>query len=149
MHEHMIDLLEELCETALKELEMSNEKLRKTGGELTAGDVDYLDKLTHMIKSIKATMAMIENESYSGRGGSYARGGRGGQSRNGGYSRGGSYARGNGRRRDSMGRYSSEGGYSRDAEDMVDQLRDMMDDAPDERTRQDIQRLISKMEQAQ
>jgi hypothetical protein len=30
---------------------------------------------------------------------------------------------------------------------MIDELRDMMEDAPDEKTRRDIERLISSMEQ--
>ena len=62
---------------------------------------------------------------------------------------GGSYARGRGRgrnaNRDRMDRYSSEG-YSRTG-DMVERLRDLMMDAPDERTKQEIQRLVTKMEQ--
>ena len=63
--------------------------------------------------------------------------------------RGGSYARGRGRnaRRDSMGRYSREGGYSRAADDMVRELRELMQDAPDDRTRQEFQRFIQKIEQ--
>lgn len=81
----------------------------------------------------------------------------------------GSYARGRGRgaKRDSMGRYSREGsyrggsnrgsyrggsyrdGYSREDEkhQYVEHLRDMMEDAPDEQTRQSLQRMISQMEQ--
>ena len=61
------------------------------------------------------------------------------------YARGGnrSYARGRGRnaRRDAMGR------YSRANDDMVEQLRSMMQEAPDERTRQEFQRFITKVEQ--
>lgn len=62
---------------------------------------------------------------------------------------GGSYARGRGRnaRRDSMGRYSREGGYSYGAEDMVQELRELMQDAPDDRTRQEFERFIQKIEQ--
>ena len=61
-----------LCETATEELMNANEKIRYAEGKLTSGDVDYLDKLTHMIKSIETTMAMLEGEdgyykkSYSG-----------------------------------------------------------------------------------
>ena len=59
-----------------------------------------------------------------------------------------SYARGRGRNanRDAMGRYSSDG-YSMDAEDMVEQLREMMEDAPDEMTRKEFEKFIRKMEQ--
>jgi len=120
-----METLEELCETTMQELEKAAEKLRMSGGELSAGDVEYLDKLTHTLKSIKSTMAMMEDGggSYAYDGGSYARrgGNRGG---------GSSYARGRtgNVRRDSMGRYSREGGYSReDISEMRDQLREMMD----------------------
>lgn len=40
-------------------------------------------------------------------------------------------------RRDSMGRYSRS--------DLADKLRDLMGEAPDDRTRSDIQRLVDKM----
>ncbi len=81
---------------------------------------------------------------------------RGGRSYRGGYD-GNSYARGRGRnaRRDSMGRYSSGGmyrgsyrdGYSRDGKrEYIECLRDMMDDAPDDQTRQNLQRMIQQME---
>lgn len=77
---------------------------------------------------------------------SYERGGRGGQSS---YERGGqsSYARGRGRnaRRDSMGRYSSEGGYSGN-EEMIEELYGLMEDAPDEKTRKEIEKLAKKLE---
>lgn len=80
----------------------------------------------------------------------------GGSSREGGssYEEGGSsregsssYARGRGRnaRRDSRGRYSSE--YSMDSEEMVEQLRELMQDAPDQQTRQEFQKFIQKIEQ--
>lgn len=64
----------------------------------------------------------------------------------GGSYRGGSYARGRGSnaKRDSMGRYSSEG-YSR-ADDLMDSLYDLMDDAPNDRVRQEMQKFITKME---
>ena len=81
---------------------------------------------------------------------SYARGGRGGRSYRGSYDGGydgGSYARGRrNARRDSMGRYSRDG-YSREHEDYVEQLRNMMQTAPDDQTRQSIQRMIQTMEQ--
>ena len=52
------------------------------------------------------------------------------------------------RRRDSMGRYSRDDyRHSRDGrEEYVDQLRRMFDTAPDERTRQSIQRMIREIE---
>lgn len=44
-----------------------------------------------------------------------------------------------GRKRDARGRYSAR-------EDMTDQIREMMKDAPDEQTRQEFSRFISKLE---
>ena len=90
-------------------------------------------------------MAMEEygdGYSYRGDGGtSYARNGNRSN-------RGYSYARGRrgNVRRDSMGRYSRDGGYSYAREDMVEDLRELMMDAPDEQTRQEFQRFISKVE---
>lgn len=133
--------LHELCETLSRELGDVNEKIRSAGGKMSAGDLEVADKLTHAIKSIKTTIAMIENEDgysshYPYYGGVYADG----PSRTHGSYRG-SYAR----RRDSMGRYSGERGYSRDG-GMVEELRELMQDAPDERTKQEFQRFISKLE---
>lgn len=143
----MLDELKHMCEILEEELSNVNKKVDKSGGTLSGDDISYIDKLTHSIKSIKTTMAMIEAEgegSYAG--GSYADGYGGSYNNNGSYGRM-SYARGRGgnARRDSMGRYSSRG-YSRDQE-MISELRELMEDAPDERTRQEFQRFISKIEQ--
>lgn len=133
----------ELKEMLCKELEEYGEK-----GDLSAGSLEIVDKLAHAVKNIDKIIESYEEEEYSSR--SYDGGNYNGNMpmRGGSYGYGGSYARGRGRnaRRDSMGRYSSEGGYSRTGE-MVDQLRAMMDEAPDDRTRQEIQRLVTKMEQ--
>lgn len=150
-----INDLHELCETISKEIGEANEKIRNAGGKLTAGDVDYIDKLTHTLKSVKATIAMMEAEDgeYSNRaypdgmGGSY-RGGRGTSYRGSYMGNGSSYARGRmNARRDSMGRYSGNG-YSRD-DGMVEELRELMQDAPNETIKRDIQRLVDKIEQQQ
>ena len=156
MHE-----LYELKEKLMEELEKYGQE------ELTAGSLEVVDKLSHAIKTLhKIIEACEEEEEYSMEGGmmgggmSYARGGnRGGQGGGRsnrsyrGYARegGGSYAyaRGRGRnaRRDSMGRYSSEGGYSMaDSEEMVQNLRELMEDAPDEKTKKEFQKFIQKIE---
>ncbi len=166
-----IKTLYELCETISRELEDANEKIRKAGGKVSAGDVDYLDKLTHSLKSIKTTIAMMESEEddeggYSGRympmyggGMSYERGGnrggnRGGSSNRGGSYEGGSYARGRIRaKRDSMGRYSREGGYSREdgysyadsMDELLEEMRGMMGELPEEK-RREVQRFVDKMD---
>jgi hypothetical protein len=143
---------EELKEMLCKELEEITRK-----GELTAGSLETVDKLTHSIKSIETIMAMNEyNEDYS-----YENGTNDNMStrnyRDGRYYAGNgsmSYARGRGRNapRDSMGRYTSRGGYSNnysydDAKmDMVEQIRDIMQDAPDEQTKKEFQRFVSKLE---
>lgn len=145
--EKWLDDLYELCDTVSKEIGESNEKIRAAGGKLSGADVDYIDKLTHTMKSIKTTIAMAEAEERDGESGyypymgsyrSYDNGMRGGRS--------------NARRRDSMGRYSRENrvGYSRaDARaDMVDDLRDLMRNAPDEHTRMRFQRFIEEIENA-
>lgn len=38
---HNIEDLHELCETISREIGEANEKIRKAGGKLSAGDVDY------------------------------------------------------------------------------------------------------------
>ena len=140
--------LHELCETISESIKEANEKIRAAGGKLNGSDVDYVDKLTHALKSVKATIAMMEDEdNYSNHypyymGGSYADGNMGGTS-NRSY-RGRSYDGRRNARRDSMGRYSGDG-YSRDG-GMVEELRELMQDAPDERTRQEFQRFIQKIE---
>lgn len=140
--------LYELCDTVTAEIADANEKIRAAGGKLSPGDVEYIDRLTHTLKSIKGVEHM-EDSGYSAMGypreggmmrdgGSY----RGGSYRDGSYARGGSYVRGRGSnaRRDSMGRYSRDGG-------MVDELHELLEDAPNEAVKRDIQRLIDKMEQ--
>lgn len=155
-----INELHEMCETLARSLKEANEKIRSAGGKLSTTDVDFVNKLTHALKSVKATIAMIESEDMDD-GGSYGDGSYNmrGYSRDGGSYRGsyegGSYARGRGRyaNRDSMGRYSSRGysrdGYSRDggySGSMADELRELMDNVPDEQTRQELKRLIDKMQ---
>lgn len=97
-------------------------------GKLSASDMQIIDWATHSIKSMLATEEM------------------GGYSHMNDHNR--SYAN---RKRDSMGRYAREGrsyrGYSRDKSEFLDNMREVMDSAPDEMTRQTIQRMISQMEQ--
>jgi len=132
--------LEELCETVGQKITEANDKIRMSNGDLTGGDIDYVDKLTHTLKSIKTTMAMMDSEGYSHDG---YMGGNSGRYYPGNYS--GARGRGNARR-DSMGRYSRNRGRYSGNDDMVEQLRELMEDAPDDRTRQEFQRFISKVE---
>lgn len=98
-------------------------------GPLDMSSVDAIDKLAHAIKCLVTIEAM---EGYS---------------REGSHDDGGSYRRG---RSMTTGRYISRasGRYSRDysREDrMREKLEELMMDAPDENTRQELQRLIDKM----
>lgn len=128
--------LETLCDILSDQLK---DVTRKAKNGISSGDLENIDKLTHSIASIKKIMAFMEDDGeYSGyypMGGSYRESYRGSYARN-----GGSYAR----KRDSMGRYSGERGYSRNA--LADKMRDLMMDAPDDRTRQEIQRMVEKLE---
>lgn len=146
----MYEDLKELCERLSKEIADANDKLRQQES-MTGGDLELLNKLTHTLKSVKTTMAMMDAEGgeYSRGYGEYSRG-YGDNYRDGNYGEygegyGESYgrrysARGRGRyaRRDSMGRYADSG-------EMVQQLETLMESAPDERTRQEIQKIVQKM----
>ncbi len=130
MHE-IYELKERLCD----ELKEYGKK------ELTSGSLDAIDKLSRVVKNLGKIIDKYEESEYSYENGmpytdgmSYARNGR----RTGRYS--------GARRRDSMGRYSRRGGYSMDNKEMIEELRDLMNDAPDDRTRQEFQSFIDKME---
>lgn len=144
---HWIDDLEELCEKVTDEIAEANKKIRTGNGKLSAGDVEYLDKLTHMLKSIKTTIAMGEYD--DDRSGNYRYDRRNGRSYDGDMD-GGSYARGRGRnaKRDSMGRYSSERGYSRNeaVDDVKDAIHEAMDDMP-EHLKREARNFLNKIEQ--
>lgn len=151
MH-NLYKLKDMMCE----ELEQYGQK-----GELTGGTLEVVDKLAHAIKNLDKIIESYEMEeegSYDGGGGSYRgysrnsyegggsyRGsyeGGGGSNRGGSYNGGYSRARGRGRNaaRDSMGRYSRAG-------DLAEQLRGLMADAPDDKIRQEMQALASRIEQ--
>lgn len=119
--------LHELKEKLMDELKDYGRK------EMTAGNLEVTDKLTHTIKNL--CKIMEEEDGYSGRYMPWAY--EGDRSYNDRSYNDRSYAR-----RDSRGRYSSEG-YSRHG--LADKLRDLMDEAPDEQTRMEIKRLVDKM----
>lgn len=125
--------LYKMCDTLTEEIERANDKLNKTGGTLTGDDVSYIDRLTHALKSVKTTIAMVEAED-GGESGRYMPH----------YNYGGGYSYRRGR--DSMGRYTSRrGGYSYD-DGMIEELRSLMENAPDERTKSEFRQFIAKME---
>jgi hypothetical protein len=127
----MHKLIDFLCDE-IDDLERKAEK----EGSLSMAEVQYLDTLAHAKKNLMKAEEM--SDGYSNRG----------------YSRGdyrfvgdGSYGDHSyrGRRRDAMGRYSSRG-YSMGAEDMVAELHEMMQNAPDDMTKREFQKFISKIE---
>ena len=132
--------LHETCETLSRELGEANKKIERAGGKMSSGDLEYLDRLTHAIKSVKTTIAMMEAED-KGESGYYM------PARMYGNSYGDSYRNpyrdGDSYRRDSMGRYSSRRSYD---SGLVDELHEIMDKAPDESVKRDIKRAIDKIE---
>ena len=146
MHE-----LYELKEKLMKELEEYSQN-----GKYSKEDVETIKYMASAVDHLCNIVERAEDEEYSQRGGMggnrYSReGGQGGGSYRGGsyrYSRnygGGSYARGRGQnaRRDSMGRYSSAG----DPGEMIEQLEELMHDAPNEQIKQQFQQLVQQLEQ--
>lgn len=136
----LYDLKDKLCQ----ELEEYGDK------ELSAGSLSTIDSLAHTIKNLDKIIEKYEEDDYSGAyDGSYDDGNMNrnmnGTSRR--YSmrrysgaRGDGRGRGRNARRDSMGRYSSDGKM------MAQELRELMEDAPDERIKMEMQRLIQKVE---
>ena len=129
--------------------------MAKNGKFKTREEIDTVYKLMDIVKDGMCIIDMEENMYDDDM--SYARDGR--MYRGGSYRYDdGSYARGRGRnvKRDNLGRYSREGGYRRmdgysradGTEEYIEHLRDMMHDAPDEKTRQGIKRMIDEMEMA-
>lgn len=125
------ELKERLCD----ELEEYGKK-----EDLDVGTLDVVDKLSRTVKNLGKIIDKYEESEYSYDNGmnhsdySNARNGR----------RSSRYS--GARRRDSMGRYSSRRGYSMDNKEMISELRELMQDAPDDRTRQEFQSFIDKME---
>lgn len=139
----MHKLMEYICDE-LEEIERKAEK----EGKLSGTEIEYADKLLNMKKNLLKAEDLYEESDYSMAGGSYARnnpnrmGNRGGRS----YARGGRGGRRGGANQ--YGSYAMEGDYSRATEDMVEDLRELMQDAPDEHIKQEFQRFIRKIEQA-
>lgn len=120
--------LYELKEILMSELEEYGKK-----GELSAGSLEIVDKLCHAIKNLDKIIMVCEDDGYSNRNISMSY-------RNSYYGDGKSYARS----RDSRGRYSGSG-YSRHG-DLAQRVRGMMAEAPDERTRQEMESLAMRLE---
>lgn len=126
----MHKLMEYVCD----ELEKLEHKVDRDG-KLSMAETEYLDTLAHTKKNLLKAEEMYGDDEYSSRGGVYEDG------------MGGSYARGR-TNQYSMRRYNkrdSRGRYSRN-DGMIEDLRELMHSAPDDRTRQEFQKFIDKME---
>lgn len=158
-----LDTLYSVCELLNRELAEYDEKVRRAGGKMSAGDLDVIDTLTHAIKSAKTTIAMIESKdkySYENGGSSNARSNRSRENSNEGsyensyegssnfyggmmypgraFERGG---RPDNAPRDSMGRYSRD-----EAEDdLMDKLREYMQQVDEPAKKQEIKRFMKKL----
>lgn len=145
---YLDDIKDMLCE----ELEKISHK-----GELSAGDLETIHKLTDTIKNIDKIKMLEDDEGYSERGGMWeANGTYGGNS----YDDDASYAR---RKRDSMGRYSRDGGrynggssynrggrgeYSRDGgeDHMKKKLHEMMNRSGNDKERDIIRKVMDQLD---
>lgn len=151
----MHKLIEYICDE-LEKVEQQAET-----GKLSMSDLEYADKLAHLKKNLLRADELME-KGYSGdvrrypfsyRGGmSYEDGGRSYENGRA-YDGGRSYdnrGRGSQAQRDSRGRYSSRyirDDYSMNTDEIVHDLRSLINMAPDERMRQELQRITSKVEQ--
>ena len=136
-----MDTLEGILDVSCKELD----QIVRAGKYRSRDEIDTAYKLIDIIKDVYEVWEKEDEGSGSQYGDGYSR--RGGyNSYNDGMGR--TSARGRGRYSSRNGR--SYGGYYSRAgaeEEFADELRDLMDHAPDESTRQSIQRMLSQMEQ--
>lgn len=105
-------------------------------------EIDNIYKLMDILKDIKC----FEDDGYSEEMDRSYRGYDGRRS----YDSESYRGRGRNARRDSMGRYASEGSYrggrySSGKQDFVAQLEELMEEAPDEQTKKNIQRMVNDL----
>ena len=143
----MHKLIEYICDE-LEKVEQQAET-----GKLSMSDLEYADKLAHLKKKLLRADELMD-KGYSGDVRRYPfsyRGGYDDGSRT--YDGGRSYdnrGRGSQANRDSRGRYSSRyirDDYSMNTDEIVHDLRSLINMAPDERMRQELQRITTKVEQ--
>nr|DAV05117.1 MAG TPA: hypothetical protein [Caudoviricetes sp.] len=124
-----------MSDTMYKLKDMLCEELDEIGkkGEMSAGDLETVHKLTDTIKNIDK-IVMLEDDGYS-RDEDYSRDGDWSANMRGNYGRGSSYAR--------RGTHYVRGHYSRDdgRRSLADRMEDLMRDA-DSKDREAIQRCI-------
>ena len=136
-----MDALEGILDVSCKELE----QIARNGKYRSREDVELAYKLIDIVKDVYEVWEKEDQGSSSfGYGDGYSRRGYGSYDGGMGYA---SYAQGR-MRGSSRNGGRSYGNYSRHGEeDFADGLRDLMHQAPDEQTRQSIQRMLSQLEQ--
>lgn len=144
----MHKLIEYVCD------ELEKIETKADSGKLSLAEIEYADKLAHLKKNLLRSDEIMD-KGYSGEMRRYPSSFRGGR----GSSRDGSSyddrGRGSNAERDSRGRYSTGRGYSRyirddysmDTEEIASDLRNLMNEAPNDRMRQELQRIVSRVEQ--
>ena len=130
MHK-LYDLKDMLCE----ELEQFGSR-----DKLTSSSLETVDKLAHACKNVCKIIEQCEEGNYS-----MDNGNMGSRSYGNGYSRGGDYYN-DGDMSHRRGRAMNGRFVSRDGSEMARRLREMMNEAPDDSVRQEIQRLADRME---
>ena len=120
-----------LCNYIKNELTEFDRKAAASANGLTVQELEYVDLLGHIKKSLLAVDAMENPDDYGTYGNDYARGN---------YSKAG---RGRYARRDSQGRYSASRMY-RDG-DIKEDLYELMDKAPNEHVRHKLEEIVSEM----
>lgn len=127
----------------LKEMLCNELSAYGRGAELSPSSLEMVDKLAHAAKNVAKVIECCEEEQYSMDNGSYEGSNR---SYRGGYSRGG-YYNDDGGMSTRRGRARNGRFVSRDGSEMARKLREMMESAPDESSKYEIQRLAERMEQ--
>lgn len=113
------------------------ERMYSDHPDLSGSVIENIDVLAHATKNLCKIIKDCDEEEYSGRypmvfdGRSYGDE---------------SYARGRmNAKRDSMGRYSRDDGMSHDYSRWGGAIEDLIREAPDEKTRQELQRIAARM----
>lgn len=122
--------LEELCMSLSEDLSKVNRDIKEKG--LTTSSLDYVDKLTHSIKSVVTAKAMLGNsrDSY-------------GMSRD--YSNADSYYNNSRDSYDSYRGRDAMGRYTRDSRQMVEEMNRIKKDIPQE-MQYEFDKFIQKVE---
>lgn len=155
----MHKLIDYICD------ELEKIEQQSSTGKLSIAEIEYADKLAHLKKNLLRADELMD-AGYSGAMRRYPTSYRGETSYEGGTSydrgygrdRGSSYderGRGSNAQRDSRGRYSSGRGYSRyvrddysmAADEVIEDLKELMESAPNEMMKKEIQRIKKKVEE--